>query len=208
VFHDSTLAKAAWLPDPASLNRYFVARGYETLDARTLGAFLEARVADREPSVVVFATDVLPATANDSAPEHALLRRYLDAGGKVVWPGMPPLLFPRDPVTGQTGGLASLNWNATSRLLGVPHEAAMFDQRGVRATDAGRRWGLPARWRGAWGIAPNASIVALSADELDLVPAWVRNYGGPEGTGFVRVPADNPMTVYLAAEYRPAAGSR
>jgi hypothetical protein len=30
----------------------------------------------------------------------------------------------------------------------------------------------------------------------------VRRYGGPEGTGFVRVP-DDPMVVYLAAEYRP-----
>jgi hypothetical protein len=120
-----------------------------------------------------------------------------------VWPGIPPLLFPRDPLTGNTGGLASLDWTATSRLLGVPHGAAMFDVRGVHATAIGRRWGLPLRWRGAWGIAPDSSITALSADELGLVTAWVRNYGGPEATGFVRVPPDDPMTVYLAAEYRP-----
>ncbi len=148
--------------------------------------------------------DVLPPTATDSAPERSALRQYLDAGGKVVWPGIPPLLFPRDPKTGDAGGLASLNWAATTRLLGVPHEAAMFDQRGVRATDAGTRWGLPRRWRGAWGIAPDPSITPLGADELGTVTSWVRSYGGPEGTGFVRVPPDDPMTVFLAAEYRPS----
>jgi hypothetical protein len=32
----------------------------------------------------------------------------------------------------------------------------------------------------------------------------VKNYGGPEGTGFVRVPVDDLLGAFLAAEYRPA----
>jgi hypothetical protein len=84
----------------------------------------------------------------------------------------------------------------------VEHEAAMFDVRGVRATDEGKKWGLPSRWRSAWGIAPDSSITVLGRDELGLTTSWVKRYGGPEGTGFVRVPADDPMVVYLAAEYR------
>ena len=79
----------------------------------------------------------------------------------------------------------------------------MFDQRGVRATDAGRQWGLQPRWRAGWGIEPDKSITVLGIDEFGLASAWVKRYGGPEGTGFVRVPADDPMTVFLAAEYRP-----
>jgi hypothetical protein len=79
----------------------------------------------------------------------------------------------------------------------------MFDMRGVRATEDGKRWGLPNRWRSNWGIAPDSSITVLGRDEFGLVTSWVRRYGGPEGTGFVRVPADDPMVVYLAAEYRP-----
>jgi hypothetical protein len=39
-------------------------------------------------------------------------------------------------------------------------------------------------------------------DEWGLASAWVKRYGGPEGTGFVRVPAGDPFAVYLAAEYR------
>ena len=204
VFFDSAYIKSASTPDATMLSRYFANRGYQVLDEKTLGEFLQARVTDRAPSVLVFAIDHLPPNVVDTtAFDRSALRRYLDAGGKVVWPGIPPALFPRDPKTGSPGGLAALRWGNASKLLGVPHEAAMFDQRGVRATAAGRQWGLPARWRGAWGIDPDKSITVLGLDEFGLATAWVRRYSGPPGTGFVRVPADDPMTVYLAAEYRP-----
>lgn len=203
VFHDSAFAKSAWARDAAGTARYLAERGYRIVNASELGEFLRARTADRKPSVVVFALDHLPPSASDSAPERSPLRRYLDAGGKVVWPGVPPLLFPRDPATGDAGGLAALDWSAPSRLLGVPHQAAMFDMRGVRATEEGARWGLPRRWRTGWGIAPDASITVLGRDEYGLASAWVKRFGGANGTGFVRVPGDDPFVVYLAAEYRP-----
>ena len=205
VFFDSTYIKSASVPDPALLSRYFHNGGYDVVDEKALGEFLQARISDRQPSVLVFAIDHLPPPAVDTmAFERSPVRRYLDAGGKVVWPGIPPVLFPRDPKTGNPGGLAALKWENATKLLGVPHEAAMFDQRGVRATDAGRRWGLQQRWRTGWGIAPDKSITVLGLDEFGLASAWARRYGGPEGTGFVRVPPDDPMTVFLAAEYRPS----
>jgi hypothetical protein len=203
VFLDSSYLRSAWVEQPAALARYFSNRGYRTVDAAGLATFLRERAADGRPSVVVFAIDHLPPSALDSTAERSLLRRYLDAGGKVVWPGVPPLLFVRDSATGSPGGLDRLNWAGASRLLGVAHDDAMFDLRGVRATEEGKRWGLPARWRGAWGIAPAPSITVLGRDEFGLAVSWVRRYAGAPGTGFVRVPADDPMAVYLAAEYRP-----
>jgi outer membrane protein assembly factor BamB len=204
VFFDSTYIKSASVPDASLLSRYFSNRGYQVLDEKALGEFLQARIADTAPSVLVFAIDHLPPSAVDTtAFEQSPLRRYLDAGGKVVWPGIPPVLFPRDPKTGSPGGLSALKWGNATKLLGVPHESAMFDQRGVRATDTGKRWGLQPRWRTGWGIDIDRSITVLGLDEFGLASAWVKRYGGPEGTGFVRVPPDDPMTVFLAAEYRP-----
>jgi outer membrane protein assembly factor BamB len=205
VYLDSTQLKASWLESAPSLALYLEHRGYRRLDANGLGEFLRARAEDRRPSVVVFAMDQLPATAVGGEPARSPLRAYLDAGGKVIWPGLPPLLWPRDPATGNAGGLDKLDWSAPAALLGVPHDAAMFDLRGVRATADGARWGLPERWRAGWGIAPDRSITVLGRDEWGLASSWVRRYGGPEGTGFVRVPADDAMAVYLAAEYRPRA---
>jgi hypothetical protein len=204
VFFDSAYIKSASVPDANLLSRYFANRGYQMLDEKALGDWLRARIADRAPSVLVFAIDHLPPNTMDTtALERSAVRGYLDAGGKVVWPGIPPALFPRDPKTGSPGGLAALRWGNATKLLGVPHEAAMFDQRGVRATEAGKQWGLQTRWRTGWGIELDKSITVLGLDEFGLASAWVRRYGGPEGTGFVRVPPDEPMTVFLAAEYRP-----
>ena len=187
VFFDSAYIKSASTPDPALLSRYFANRGYEVLNEQALGAFLQARIADKAPSVLVFAVDHLtPNVVDATALEQSAVRRYLDAGGKVVWPGIPPALFPRDPKTGSPGGLSDLKWGNATKLLGVPHEAAMFDQRGSRATDAGRQWGLQTRWRAGWGIDPDKSITVLGLDEFGLATAWVRRYSGPEGTGFVR----------------------
>jgi hypothetical protein len=139
-----------------------------------------------------------------SAPaETSLLRRYLNAGGKIVWSGPPPLIFPLK----QTAGKLELDWATPSALTGVPQDSALFDSRGARATTEGLRWGLPAHWRDAWSVAPGGVTRVLGMDDWGLASAWVKNYGGAEGTGFVRVPADDPFTVYLAAEYRAPIGS-
>jgi outer membrane protein assembly factor BamB len=172
-------------------------RKYEKLDVAGVAAFLRERTADRAASVVVFNSD-------PPAEVIPLLRPYLDAGGKVVWTGIPPALWPPDPKSGKRTGLDQLDYAAPGRMFGVDHSRALFDKRGVRATAIGERWGLTGYWRGAWGVAPSAVTDVLGLDEWGLATAWVKNYGGPAGTGLVRVPADDPVKLYFAAEYRPA----
>jgi hypothetical protein len=105
--------------------------------------------------------------------------------------------------TGKSPSLGQYKWDAPSDLLGVSHAAAIFDARGVRATEEGLRWGLPRVWRSSWGVERAGVTRTLGIDEWGLAAAWVKSYGGPEGTGFVRA-ADDFFTVYLAAEFRPA----
>jgi hypothetical protein len=168
-------------------------RKYETLDAAGVASFLR----DRTASVIVFNSD-------PPAEIIPLLRPYLDAGGKVVWTGIPPALWPPDPKSGKRTGLDQLDYDAPGRMFGVDHSQALFDKRGVRATRIGERWGLTGYWRGTWGVAPSAVTEVLGLDEWGLATAWVKNYGGPAGTGLVRVPGDDPVKLYFAAEYRPA----
>ena len=101
-------------------------------------------------------------------------------------------------------GKLAFNWELPGRLTGVPLDSALFDRHGVRATAEGRRWGLPERWRGAWAVGAAGVSRVLAFDDEGHASAWVRNYGGPEGTGWVVVPVDDPMAVYLVAERRGA----
>ena len=151
--------------------------------------FMNARIADREPSVVVFAQDNPPSTliADGEGGQPSLVRRYLDAGGKVVWIGHTPFAVSFDPQTSELQFPTPYTAHA-ERILGI--EAA-DDAEGVsrvEATPAGRAWGLPAEW---WvddpALSPQPGVEILAADAHGHATAWVKSFGGPPGTGFVRL---------------------
>ncbi len=168
---------------------YFVREGYEKLDAKALAQFMKDGIANKTPSVVVFAAYRVPVTVVQDTSEAALLRQYLNAGGKVVWLGAPPLAYKRDPKTDQ---LVALDFTIPERIIGVryPGNSAI----GVggwyqsTVTAEGVKWGLIRDW---WisGFAVDADQVTtvLALDETGRASAWVKNYGGPEGTGLVQL---------------------
>jgi outer membrane protein assembly factor BamB len=206
VYFDTTgVIKAA--PPEITTAQAFIDRGYRVLQTAELIAFLQDRVRDRAPSVVVFALEHLPPEIVTAPLTQSLFRRYLEAGGKVVWNRLPPLLYPRDATTGQRSnkGLSDFQWDAPGRLLGGALAGQLFDQRTAVPTAQGRRWGLTGRWRDAWSIAPESGVEVLALDDWSMAAAWVRPYGGEEGTGFVRGPTDDLRQLYLLAEYRPSA---
>lgn len=208
VFWDSAFAPAAWYGDNEGLRDFLAARDYEVLNAEQLEQFLQARIEDRRPSVVVFAVDHVP----DSSIRHgrgSTFRRYLDAGGSVVWPSLAPLLWRGDPRTGESGGLQAIDRERASRLLDVDFGAANFDPLGAFATPAGRALGLPAGWTTAWSVDVASDLEVLAMDEFGRAAAWRNSYGGPPGTGFTRLwggssPPMNPAVAMAAAEVRPA----
>ena len=108
-----------------------------------------------------------------------------------------------EDATRRVGELKAITRERPAELLGVGHAATMFDRRMVRVTPAGRRWGLTGRWRDSWAVDSREVSEVLGVDDWGLAAAWARNYGGPPGTGFVRVSASDAQAVYLAAEYRP-----
>jgi outer membrane protein assembly factor BamB len=204
VFFDSAYLKAARTEDPGKTATYFARRGYQQMGAAALKGWMEGRITDKAPSTVVFAIEFVPEAIASKPYASSTLRRYLESGGKVVWLGLPPAIWPRDSTGQPVQSLLALDWKGSGELLGVNVDAAIFDPRGVRATAAGIAWGLPAgHYRDAWSVDVKGVTQVLAIDEWGLAAAWVKNYGGAPGTGFVRVPASDPFVAYLAAEYRP-----
>lgn len=182
---------------------HFQSRGYEALDTTGLIAFLEERIQDRTPSAVVFAMDGLPGAVRGTPDGGVpLLRRYLDAGGKVVWLGMPPDVMERN----EEGAFTGIDRDRPSRLLDVDLRAWNTDVYGVTPTPEGRRWGLENSWVGEpWMAQAGEGVTPLAVDEVGQVSAWVKAYGGPPGTGFVAVRGstrwDRLEGIRLVAEY-------
>ena len=183
VFWDSAHTRAPMTNSYVTARNHLVDRGYELLDAGGLARFLLARIEDRAPSTVVFALDRLPPSVAPTADDTVLFRRYLDAGGTVIWFGTPPLIAP----AGMTS-LKQLDRDAVARLLGVRHRRGNFDALGVfRVTAEGRAMGLPSWWLDRWGADPEDVTTVLAYDEQGQAVAWIKRFGGPPGTGFIRL---------------------
>ena len=209
VFFDSAVIRSAIVSSEA-LRGYLTRRGYESLDTASLARFLSDRVRDRAPSVVVFAMDYLPRSVAPIAADTVLFRRYLEARGKVVWVGTPPLLWPQPDSGNRT--LKGVTREATARLLGVRHERGNFDLIGVaKVTEQAKQLGLADWWLDNWGANPEDVTHVLAEDEWGLAAAWVKRYGGPSGSGFIRLYAgegtpgrpSSMIAVQTAAEVWP-----
>jgi len=176
--------RVAWNTQPSheSVREYFRRRGYEVLDREGLAGLMQAQVAGGGRSVVVFAMDDLPATVAAEASDTALARRYLEAGGKMVWLGLPPLLFIRD----SEGRVTGFDRSRPGALLGVSHEGYNTDRYPAYPTREGRRWGLGGWWIANTGV-DSAAVTPLALDENGYAAAWVKSYGELPGTGFVQV---------------------
>lgn len=206
VFWDSTVAAEAQFGPHQEIRRYLTSRGYQWVDATALPAWLAEHGSQ---SSIVFAMDVIPRSV-DTVNAAAPLRAYLERGGAVVWLGLPPRIWPFDRKQGGRD-LKQVDRAAATRLLGVGFTHGNFDLLGAVVTDAGRRWGLR-EWSTSNWSADSTGLDVLARDLDGRAAAWVKSFGGPPGTGFVRLlggrwpdgigPAGE-SAVQQAAEYRP-----
>jgi hypothetical protein len=187
-----------------AIREVLVGAGYTELDAESLPAFLAARVQDGAPSTVVFATDALPPEAVD-APEGTLplVRRYLEAGGRIVWPGGPPLAIRCEA---KTGKILGFDRDATRRILGVAQDTrnTSIDELMSTATPEGVAWGLPEWSMGSLPLASGDGVVVLARDSNGSPDAWVKEFG--VGGAFVRIwgrsrPMGDPDLARRVAEH-------
>jgi len=184
VYYDSTATGRPFVAGGRLAFEYFRGLGYEALDADSLAQFFAARIADGVPSVVVFATDVVPNAVISAASDTVLLRRYLDAGGKIVWTGEPLAAIVRD----STGRAIGMNPKRTESVLGVRMATMEFNHNVAYPTARGRQWGVDRTLRGEYPLAVSDVTVPLAIDELGMTTAWVRVYRADRvGSGFVQL---------------------
>lgn len=208
VFYDPQLSGYTTVKNAKDVRDFLVARGYGELDAQSVKGYLASHATSRQRSVVVFAMDVLPTQLTEGGAQSAF-RRYLNAGGKVVWIGAPPLLFGGKPIAQVQ--IADLDRTRPHDLIGVSYERGTFDPMTAFVTHDGQAWGLAGSWLSAWPADPESVTSVLARDEQGLAACWVRNYGGPPGTGFVQIPliaspqgvAWNLFSIDVAAQYFP-----
>jgi len=181
------------------------AAGYTVLNADELKTWMTARIADKKLSVVVFCKDVVPDTVVESQSASCTLRKYLDAGGKIVWYADIPFYYwghadGAMDTWGDAGAPAVLGFN-TAGATRETYQTVTF-------TPAGIAWGLTVTWSSrrpaAAGVTPNLTI--LAKDNAGNAPAWVKHYVANDTfRGFVRfwdaAGTPDPQDIMRVAEY-------
>ena len=171
--------------DAATVRDGLADAGYDVLDADQLKAWMDGRIADGAPSVIVFAKDVAPQTVIETNTADCTLRKYLDAGGKIVFYGDIPFYNQGNPGGGET------NWGdgGAVGILGFNAAGGGWDRSAtVQITEAGLEWGLTDTWASVRPAAAADVDIILAADSTGAAAAWVKHYvPDDEFGGFVRL---------------------
>jgi hypothetical protein len=171
--------------DTVAVRDALEAAGYEILDAAQLKAWMDARIADGVASVIVFCKDVGPDTVCETNTAECTLRRYLDAGGKIVFYGDIPFYNQGNP-----GGVET-NWGnaGATGILGFNAAGGTWDTSNTVAfTDEGIDWGLTETWASVRPANPDTVDIVLATDDAGNAAAWVKHFVPGDTTGgFVRI---------------------
>ena len=165
----------AWGGNGIAMRDALEGAGYEVLDADALKVWMEARIADREYSVVVFCLDVVPDTVAETMTDACTLRRYLNAGGKIVWYSDWPFYY-----QGTADG-SMVTWTGTGAtdILGFNASTGPNDSYAtVTITELGAAWGLTETWesrRPTGACEPGGPTVwsAIPSTPVSCSAAWV-----------------------------------
>ena len=197
AYWDSTYA-TSWAGDGVPVRDALVAAGYRVVNAAELKTWMDGHIADKNPSVVVFCRDDIPVTVGETQTATCTLRRYLDAGGKVVWYSDIPLYY--QALTG--GGTATWGTGGSTAVLGFNAAGGTWDvNQQVKITEVGARWGLTTTWSTARpaATAPTTDFEILATAPNGNAAGWVKHYvPGDTFRGFVRIDDHSGVPVNIA----------
>ena len=172
---------------------YLKTKKFEVLGAKAIKNWMkEVIIKGTKDTVVVFAQDVvpdtvfeyivssqggIPDTVFDNIGATALIRQYLDRGGRVVWIGDLPFSYQGKSGVKKVEQLKNLNKNAyrtdlrgsSINVLSVIPIFSCAPRRSVKITKEGRKMGLKTVW---------SSIRPITA-ETSIISRWVTKYIRP-----------------------------
>lgn len=193
VYWDTKLSEKEfnWYSEGSSITirDYFKNAGYEVMNGKQLNQMMLQQVETKTSSVVVFAKNKFPKEIINDSTENAIIRKYLDAGGKVVITGPNPLGFLTRDTTGELHKVDFVTY--PEKILGLKiYDRAYINWGSVyrsSPTKEGYQLGLRGWWISASSVLPADVSVVLATNEHGFASSWLKNYGGPKGTGFLQL---------------------
>jgi len=178
VYYDERYP-TSWISrgEATAFRNYLAERGFVVLNADNLKTFMQN--AGRN-SVVIMAQDIVPDTVGDVRSSSAIIRQYLDRGGRVVWMEDVPFYY-----QGHVDGSSTV-WGTAGEydIIGVGEGTWDLDQ-SVQIKSEGVNRGLTQTWNGI-RESDDATVTHVLADEDGYdAAAYVKDFNN--GGEFIRI---------------------
>jgi hypothetical protein len=135
--------------------------------------------------VIVFASSYMPKEILDNGA-NSIMRKFLDAGGRIILPGTNTMIFAIDEKTKQPFAFNIPRADSVLSINYGPNDTrTMGGQFSCFATDKGKEFGLPDFWDASVFLKPEQVNIILGKNENGLVSAFVKNYNN--GGRFVQI---------------------
>lgn len=163
-----------WMQAGGRMAEVLERRGFPTVDADHLRAWMQGRIKKGAPGSVCFLSqDAVPDTVLETDKADATIRRYLDAGGRVVLAGFVPFQDRGLP----DGTRVYSSARERNRALGFAGHACVINEPPV-LTEEGKAWGiqLPAKCDHGHVTARADVTTVLTSVGKHYASAYFRNY--------------------------------
>ena len=173
VFYDKSY-DSVWIFHPETVARYLGANGFQVLEAAPFAEWMKKTTREGAYGTVCVMTQGLGPVSvydQDNVMESPI-RKYLQAGGRVVWLGEMPFLYIQDEVHPFSSGAGP------DEILGIRYTG---DKGAPMVSTLGKTWGLseaagPAIVTYSEDVtAPLSGFHSDYADD-ELIPDWFKNF--------------------------------
>ena len=170
VYYDKNY-DTVWGVHLETLAAYLSAAGFQQLDAEAFGAWMKkVTAAGAYGTVCVMTHGVCPASVWDDKPENAPFRKYLEAGGRIVWVGDVPFYYMQDAVHPQ---IFSKGGPGPTLGIRAGWDVGCWNNQGLpTVTDLGKAWGL--------ANGGGAIIAAYPEDVTAVLSGFHSDYAGSD----------------------------
>lgn len=195
VYYDADMIKLYFRNGAdVRIKNYLQANGFKTIASDTLPAVLSD---SNTHKVIVFASNYFPKRIIQGAA-NSMLRKFLDAGGRVIISGNNPMFFKVDEAKKQMTGLTNRSIDSVLSIDYGPTDTRAFG--GLFsgfANEKGKWFGLPDFWVSNFGIDKKQVDIVLGENENGLASAFVKKY--KNGGAFIQIWLHPDLPVNLDA---------
>lgn len=169
-----------WFPEnvESAVFAAFEAQHYEAIDEAAAVRIMNEQIAQASSNVIVFGDNKLPVLLRDGYNAQSLLRRYLEAGGAVVFLSQNPAALRYD----ENGALAAVDESLAASMLGLQYDPRPNDSgyHISHPTERGEQWGLHDEYVTSGVMPADGVTTVLGLDEFGHASQWTRAYGADQ----------------------------